>query len=225
MPYMRQRTLRKNSEGKADTRRNCSRDGVVDQKSVGAKAVSADGIFVNQDMNGARGIMLRALYGNLGRFQAAGAEVALVADLAKKRLSIFYLFGIVSINLGPRSVHAACQHYCNTAPRRQRQAFRRAVRQRPQGHCRNIQKPILSTTSVAAVADALPRLDGTPADNKPPDSSTEFPSESMEALIPHDRAERLRKRSSPRRDRRSRVRARQGWWHPTLPGYSPGFNS
>ena len=37
---------------------------------------------------GARGIMLRALYGNLGRFQAAGAEVALVAELAKIRPAI-----------------------------------------------------------------------------------------------------------------------------------------
>ena len=31
-------------------------------------------------MNGAYGIMLRAFYGNLGRFQAAGADVALVAE-------------------------------------------------------------------------------------------------------------------------------------------------
>ena len=46
----------------------------------GAKTVSDGSIVVDRDMNGARGIMLRALYGNLGRSQAAGAEVALVAE-------------------------------------------------------------------------------------------------------------------------------------------------
>ncbi len=53
---MRQRTLRKkNSEGKAETRRNCSRDGVVDQQSVGAKAISADGIVVKLNKCNVRG--------------------------------------------------------------------------------------------------------------------------------------------------------------------------
>lgn len=34
----------------------------------------------------------------------------------------------------PRSVHAACQHYCNTTHRWQRQAFRQAVRRCPVGN-------------------------------------------------------------------------------------------
>ena len=62
------------------TSRTRSWDGIVDRKLGGAKTVSDGSIVVDRDMNGARGIMLRALYGNLGRFQAAGAEVALVAD-------------------------------------------------------------------------------------------------------------------------------------------------
>ena len=52
----------------------------MDQKLGGAKTVSDGGIVVDRDMNGARGIMLRALCGDLGHFEAAGAEVALVAD-------------------------------------------------------------------------------------------------------------------------------------------------
>lgn len=91
------------------------------------------------------GFVPYTIRGNLGRFRAAGAEIAFVCGLQK--------------------MHAACQHYCNTAPRRQRQAFQRAVRQRPHGHARIAQKPVLSAMSVAAVADALPRLDGTLADN------------------------------------------------------------
>ena len=62
------------------TSRTRSWDGFVDRKLGGAKTVSDGSIVVDRDMNGARGIMLRALYGNLGRFQAAGAEVALVAE-------------------------------------------------------------------------------------------------------------------------------------------------
>ena len=73
----------------AYTSRTRSWDGIVDRKLGGAKTVSDGSIVVDRDMNGARGIMLRALYGNLGRFQAAGAEVALVADLAKRPLPIF----------------------------------------------------------------------------------------------------------------------------------------
>ena len=64
----------------AYTSRTRSWDGLVDRKLGGAKTVSDGNIVVDRDMNGARGIMLRALYGNLGRFQAAGAEVALVAE-------------------------------------------------------------------------------------------------------------------------------------------------
>ncbi len=55
-------------------------DGFVAQELGGSKTVSDGTIIVERDMNGARGIMLRALYGNLGRFQAAGADVALVAE-------------------------------------------------------------------------------------------------------------------------------------------------
>ena len=54
--------------------------GFVAQELGGSKTVSDGTIIVDRDMNGARGIMLRALYGNLGRFQAAGADVALVAE-------------------------------------------------------------------------------------------------------------------------------------------------
>ena len=72
----------------ACTSRTRSWDGIVDRKLGGAKTVSDGSIVVDRDMNGARGIMLRALYGNLGRFQAAGAEVALVAELAKIRPAI-----------------------------------------------------------------------------------------------------------------------------------------
>ena len=59
----------------------------MDQKLGGAKTVSDGGIVVDRDMNGARGIMLRALCGDLGHFEAAGVEVALVADLEKRQLS------------------------------------------------------------------------------------------------------------------------------------------
>ena len=58
-------------------------DGFVNQRLDGAKTVPDGKIIVERDMNGARGIMLRALYGNLGRFQAAGANVALVAEKIK----------------------------------------------------------------------------------------------------------------------------------------------
>ena len=64
----------------AYTSRTRSWDGFVAQEPGGSKTVSDGTIIVERDMNGARGIMLRALYGNLGRFQAAGADVALVAE-------------------------------------------------------------------------------------------------------------------------------------------------
>ena len=51
-----------------------------EQHRGGSKTAPDGTIIVDRDMNGARGIMLRALYGNLGRFQAAGADVALVAE-------------------------------------------------------------------------------------------------------------------------------------------------
>ncbi len=49
----------------------------------GAKTVSDGSIVSYRDMNGARGIMLHALYDNLGRSLAAGAESALVAGYTK----------------------------------------------------------------------------------------------------------------------------------------------
>ncbi len=63
----------------AYTSRTRSWDGFVNENLGGAKTVSDGSIVVDRDMNGARGIMLRALYGNLGRFRAAGADLALVA--------------------------------------------------------------------------------------------------------------------------------------------------
>ena len=64
----------------AYTSRTRSWDGFVNENLGGAKSVSDGSIVVDRDINGARGIMLRALYGNLGRFRAAGADVALVAE-------------------------------------------------------------------------------------------------------------------------------------------------
>ena len=64
----------------AYTSRTRSWDGFVNPKLGRAKTVTDGSIVVDRDINGARGIMLRALYGSLGRFQAAGAEVALVAE-------------------------------------------------------------------------------------------------------------------------------------------------
>ena len=64
----------------AYTSRTRSWDGFVNENLGGAKTVSDGSIVVDRDMNGARGIMLRALYGNLGRFRAAGDDVALVAE-------------------------------------------------------------------------------------------------------------------------------------------------
>ena len=64
----------------ACTSRTRSWDGFVNEHLGGAKTVSDGSIVVDRDMNGARGIMLRALYGNLGRFRAAGDDVALVAE-------------------------------------------------------------------------------------------------------------------------------------------------
>ena len=54
--------------------------GMAKEVRAGARTVSDGSIAVDRDINGARGIMLRALYGNLGRFRAAGAEVAFVAE-------------------------------------------------------------------------------------------------------------------------------------------------
>ena len=64
----------------AYTSQTRSWDGFVNEHLGGAKTVSDGNIVVDRDMNGARGIMLRALYGNLGRFQAEGVDVALVAE-------------------------------------------------------------------------------------------------------------------------------------------------
>ena len=64
----------------AYTGRTRSWDGFVDQNLGGARTVSDGSIVVDRDINGARGIMLRALYGNLGRLRAAGVDVAFVAE-------------------------------------------------------------------------------------------------------------------------------------------------
>ena len=64
----------------ACTSRTRSWDGFANEHLGGAKTVSDGSIVVDRDMNGARGIMLRALYGNLGRSRATGADVALVAE-------------------------------------------------------------------------------------------------------------------------------------------------
>lgn len=54
---------------------------LVDRHLGGAKTVSDGDIVADRDMNGAGGgVMLRALYGSLGRLRAAGDEVALVAE-------------------------------------------------------------------------------------------------------------------------------------------------
>ena len=45
-----------------------------------AKTISDDGMTIDRDINGARGIMLRTLYGYYDRFQGAHAEVAFIAD-------------------------------------------------------------------------------------------------------------------------------------------------
>ena len=63
--------------------RTRSRDGFANEHLGSAKTVSDGSIAVDRDMNGARGIMLRALYGNLGRLRAARADVALVAEQIK----------------------------------------------------------------------------------------------------------------------------------------------
>jgi transposase len=60
-----QRTLPRNSKTR-------SWDGFVNSTLGGAKTISDGKIVVDRDINGARGILLRTLYGNLGREQKAG---------------------------------------------------------------------------------------------------------------------------------------------------------
>ncbi len=67
----------------ACTSKTRSWDGFVNQRLDGARTISDGTLFVDRDMNGARGIMLRAHYGNLGRFQTAGAHVAPGAEQIK----------------------------------------------------------------------------------------------------------------------------------------------
>lgn len=55
------------------TSKTRSWDGVIHSSLGGAKMISDGNIRVDRDHNGARGIMLRALYGNLGHEQAVGA--------------------------------------------------------------------------------------------------------------------------------------------------------
>ncbi|MYA89622.1 MAG: IS200/IS605 family element transposase accessory protein TnpB [Boseongicola sp. SB0662_bin_57] len=98
----------------AYTSRTRSWDGFVDQNLGGARTVSDGRIVVDRDMNGARGIMLRALYGNLGRFRAACAEVALVAELVRRRMLTTYTVEIIEIFLHHGYACATSQHYRNT---------------------------------------------------------------------------------------------------------------
>lgn len=63
----------------AYTSKTRSWDGVIHERLGGAKKISDGAVVVNRDMNGARGIMLRALYGNLGHGQATNSDVAFVA--------------------------------------------------------------------------------------------------------------------------------------------------
>ena len=78
VPEVRQEARHRQQE--AYTSRTRSWDGFVHQHLGGTKTVSDGMIIVNRDMNGAREIILRALYDNLGRFHAMGADVALVAE-------------------------------------------------------------------------------------------------------------------------------------------------
>ena len=65
LPSIRLWTFRKkSSEVKADTRRYCSWDGVIDQNSGGAKTVSAGAIVFKLDKCDVRGGMLRTLAHN-----------------------------------------------------------------------------------------------------------------------------------------------------------------
>ena len=66
-----------------DTRRNCSRDDVVDQTFGGATTVSAGGVVIKLYKCDVRGDMRRTLCHNLGRFRAASADVALAAEKFK----------------------------------------------------------------------------------------------------------------------------------------------
>ena len=54
----------------AYTSKTRSWDGYIHEKLGGAKTIGDGEIIVDRDMNGARGIMLRALYGNLSHVQA-----------------------------------------------------------------------------------------------------------------------------------------------------------
>ncbi len=64
----------------ACTGRTRSRDGFANPRLGGARTVSDGTLFVDRDMSGARGVMLRAHCRSPGRFRAAGADVALGAE-------------------------------------------------------------------------------------------------------------------------------------------------
>ncbi len=65
----------------AYTSKTRSWDGFVKNNLGGAKTISDGSIVVDRDMNGARGILLRALYGNLSHVQARNVtDVAFVAN-------------------------------------------------------------------------------------------------------------------------------------------------
>lgn len=57
----------------AYTSKTRSWDGVIKDKLGGAKTITDGEIVVDRDVNGARGILLRTLYGNLAREHVAEA--------------------------------------------------------------------------------------------------------------------------------------------------------
>ncbi|MDE2911850.1 MAG: hypothetical protein OXL68_02855 [Paracoccaceae bacterium] len=67
----------------AYTSKTRSWDGFVDRHLGGTRTDSDGSIAVERDINDVRGNMLRALYGDPGRFQAADADDALVAESIK----------------------------------------------------------------------------------------------------------------------------------------------
>ena len=105
----------------AYTSRTRSWDGVVNEHIGGAKTVSDGSIVVDRDMNGARGIMLRALYGNLGRFSGGGRRCC--ARCGSESV-FFYNAEIIATIVQFRNAQSACQHYSNTAPGRVRVTIR-----------------------------------------------------------------------------------------------------
>lgn len=64
----------------AYTSKTVSWTGRIKQALGGATTISDNGLTVDRDINGARGVILRALYGDLCQFQAVNADVAFLAE-------------------------------------------------------------------------------------------------------------------------------------------------